>query len=200
MGAFARAGIGPTAVSPQINKDSVNGMTGAEGGDEEEIEYEESYLMEAWEHGEKAPVTPRLNSEEGKDSTASSSWEPMRGTNSEDKNAETKAKKKSDEERQEEEDKVVESKKVKIKRAPRVPSAAEVEAHMASGHVNYRDWCKHCVHGQAVSDRHSQSKEEGEFATISIDYTFFGESSKERKERKEKKGRVTRWRIKADLS
>ena len=57
------------------------------------------------------------------------------------------------------EEQVVESAKVKTKSAPRVPSAAEVEAHMASGHVNYRDWCER-VQGQAVSDRQKQSKEE----------------------------------------
>ena len=52
-------------------------------------------------------------------------------------------------------------------------------------HWPYCSWCKHCVHGQAVSDPR-QGKEEAEFPTISLDYTFFGETAKQRKERKDK--------------
>lgn len=59
----------------------------------------------------------------------------------------------------------------------------EWEEHMASGHVIYRNGCKHCVHGQAVSDPHRKSREEGDHPIISLDYTFFGETSKDRKGR-----------------
>ena len=71
--------------------------------------------------------------------------------------------------------------KVKVKAAPRKPSQSEVEEHMASGHVNYRSWCPHCVRGQAVNDPHKSAKEESEHPIISMDYTYFGESSEERK-------------------
>ena len=47
MGAFSKAGMRPTAVSPQGDKDNVNGITGEEGNEEEEIEYEESFLVNA---------------------------------------------------------------------------------------------------------------------------------------------------------
>ena len=61
MGAFSRAGIEPPAVSPHSSQDNVNGMTDETEDYGDEIRVEESFILEAWEHGNKAPVTPRLN-------------------------------------------------------------------------------------------------------------------------------------------
>lgn len=85
-----------------------------------------------------------------------------------------------------EESEVKDSAKIIIKKAPRKPSKAEMDEHMASGHVNYRNWCKHAAHCQAVNDPHRQVHKEGDFPTIVMYYTFFGESVKERRERKDK--------------
>ena len=56
-------GAQPTAVRPN-NSEMVNGMTGADEEDEEEIEYEESFLVKAWEHGDRAPATHNVCGEE----------------------------------------------------------------------------------------------------------------------------------------
>ena len=61
----------------------------------------------------------------------------------------------------------------KIARTPPTPTKAEVAAHLASGHVDYRSWCPHCVHGRGMSHQHRTNNEEGsDDIVISIDYAF----------------------------
>ena len=45
-------------------------------------------------------------------------------------------------------------------RSPSDPTAAEVEEHEATGHVQYRTWCKHCVAGRGIGQQHRTREEE----------------------------------------
>ena len=61
-------------------------------------------------------------------------------------------------------------------RAPTLPSAEEVEAHMVS-HIPYRAWCSHCVRGRGKSFARHRVNRQGdpeEVPVVSIDYGFFG--------------------------
>ena len=56
---------------------------------------------------------------------------------------------------------------------------------MRSGHVPYRSWCKHCIHGRGTDSAHSRNGgEEGDIPIVSMDYCYLYESANERKERK----------------
>ena len=48
---------------------------------------------------------------------------------------------------------------VKLK-APEEPTPAEIEEHEATGHVQYRTWCRHCVAGRAIGQPHCTQSEE----------------------------------------
>ena len=39
-------------------------------------------------------------------------------------------------------------------RAPEGPSRAEVAEHEATGHVQYRNWCRHCLAGRGLGQQH----------------------------------------------
>ena len=41
-----------------------------------------------------------------------------------------------------------------VRRTPRTPTTAEVEAHEDSGHVMYRSWCKECLEARATGGQH----------------------------------------------
>ena len=60
-------------------------------------------------------------------------------------------------------------------RAPEGPSRAEVAEHEATGHVQYRNWCRHCL-GRGLAQQHRSRPEEDkasdELATILCDYTW----------------------------
>ena len=45
-------------------------------------------------------------------------------------------------------------------RAPEDPTPAEIEEHEATGHVQYRNWCRHCIAGRAVGQPHRTRSEE----------------------------------------
>jgi len=45
-----------------------------------------------------------------------------------------------------------EARAAKVPKAPEVPSAQEIEMHKASGHIQYRSWCKHCAQGRAAAN------------------------------------------------
>ena len=62
--------------------------------------------------------------------------------------------------------------KIKIRRAPKVPSRAEREEHDA-WHLPYRSWCKHCVRGRGRNLPHETSKDkdrDADVGRISMDY------------------------------
>ena len=73
---FSGAGMNgnsPQAVRPLTGKEH-SGRTVGEDSDMEEIEFEDSFLKSAWEHGNKAPTTPRNNiGNESEDKNANSS-------------------------------------------------------------------------------------------------------------------------------
>ena len=62
-------------------------------------------------------------------------------------------------------------------RAPAAPTAAEVDEHEASGHCNYRSWCRACIAGRGRSDAHvSMEKDENALPTVAIDYAYLGDT------------------------
>ena len=66
--------------------------------------------------------------------------------------------------------------KVKAVAAPQVPNREEVELHELN-HLPFRSWCKHCVAGQGIDERHlsGSSQENKEIPTISLDYMYMCE-------------------------
>ena len=68
-------------------------------------------------------------------------------------------------------------------RSPSDPTAAEVEEHEATGHVQYRTWCKHCVAGRGNGQQHRTREEElraqDGLPVIASDYTFMSQSGAE---------------------
>ena len=61
-------------------------------------------------------------------------------------------------------------------RAPEDPTPAEIEEHGATGHVQYRNWCRRCITGRAVGQPHRTRSEEQEakslVPTVAMDYAF----------------------------
>ncbi|CAE7502814.1 RE1 [Symbiodinium sp. CCMP2456] len=84
--------------------------------------------------------------------------------------------------------------KAKTIKAPKEPTAAEVEEHSLH-HANFESWCPVCVMGQGKSKQHRRIKEEPKEHIIYSDYMFFSkegaEVSKEKGEKKKKTGLVT---------
>ena len=79
-------------------------------------------------------------------------------------------------ERSEDEDEGVEEGKVKMRmrRSPKEPTRAEVEAHRLT-HLPYRSWCRHCVRGRGITEAcRKEDYEEDEHAVpeIHMDYCF----------------------------
>ena len=68
-------------------------------------------------------------------------------------------------------------------RSPSDPTAAEVEEHEATGHVQYRTWCKHCVAGRGIGQQHRTREEElraqDGLPVIASDYTFMSQGGAE---------------------
>ena len=68
-------------------------------------------------------------------------------------------------------------------RSPSDPTTAEVEEHEATGHVQYRTWCKHCVAGRGIGQQHRTREEElraqDGLPVIASDYTFMSQSGAE---------------------
>ena len=52
----------------------------------------------------------------------------------------------------------------RIANAPKKPSQAEVDTHMAT-HLPFRSWCPHCVRGKAKGKPHARNKAEKEIPT-----------------------------------
>ena len=77
-----------------------------------------------------------------------------------------------------------EARNVRVMRAPKAPSQAEIDAHNVS-HCPFRSWCKWCVAGQPVAKGHYQShsdEEEGRVPTVSLDYMFMKDNEHEQEE------------------
>ena len=85
------------------------------------------------------------------------------------KSAEAGGASRSDEDVREEEE-IGEARKPRIARVPKTPTRADIEAHFPL-HVEYRDWCPHCVAGRGQVKPHMRNKgEERSGTTISVDY------------------------------
>ena len=65
---------------------------------------------------------------------------------------------------------------VRALRAPDDLTKDEIEEHEASGHGNYRAWCRACVAGRGRSDAH-RAQDSGDHAlqTAAIDYAYLGD-------------------------
>ena len=75
----------------------------------------------------------------------------------------------------------------KVIKAPKEPSAQEVEEHNLH-HANFESWCPVCVMGQGKSKQHRRVKEDPKEHVIYSDYMFFsGEGKEVNKEEGEKK-------------
>ena len=61
----------------------------------------------------------------------------------------------------------------RVARRPVAPTKKEVEEHYPL-HVEYRDWCEHCVAGRGMSAQHKQQIADKELLghTIDMDYAF----------------------------
>ena len=61
-------------------------------------------------------------------------------------------------------------------RAPAAPTAEEIEEHEASGHCNYRSWCRACIAGRGRSNAHvAADSDEHALPTVAIDYAYLGD-------------------------
>ncbi len=58
---------------------------------------------------------------------------------------------------------------------PGEPTASQVEAHRAEGHVPYRSWCKWCLSGRATGEQHRCRRSERRICVFSFDYVFYDE-------------------------
>ena len=70
----------------------------------------------------------------------------------------------------------------RVMRNPKMPSAREVDEHETT-HFPARDWCRACVYGRGISDRHRRQMphpmdaaipEEVMTPVLSLDFTFMG--------------------------
>ena len=52
---------------------------------------------------------------------------------------------------------VAESQVPTVKISPKSLTPQEVEAHQASGHVQYRSWCRYCVTARGIGHQHRSS-------------------------------------------
>ena len=88
---------------------------------------------------------------------------------------------------EEELEEVVEAERPVQIRAPEEPTPAEIEEHESMGHVQYRDWCRHCIAGRAVGQPHRTRSEEQRaknvLPTVSFDYAFMSRGVEEDDER-----------------
>ena len=65
------------------------------------------------------------------------------------------------------------------------PGVGEVEEHLRSGHVPYRSWCTHCIHGGGGDTAQCRGKgEESEIPVVSMNYCYLCENMEQREERK----------------
>jgi len=56
---------------------------------------------------------------------------------------------------------------------PYQPTAAQIEEHEMTGHVQYRSWCRHCVAAKGIGQQHKKVEhEESEEAEIACDYAY----------------------------
>ena len=77
----------------------------------------------------------------------------------------------------------LEARAPKLLRSPNSPTEQEIEEHEAMGHSIHRSWCGHCIRARGLTEQHvSQPEEELKekaLPTISIDYYFFGATTRE---------------------
>ena len=66
----------------------------------------------------------------------------------------------------------VEVEKLKIGVDPKLPSAAEVEEHRTAGHIDFRNWCIHCMAGRGLGAQHRSPEGTRTIAVLSMDYFF----------------------------
>ena len=62
--------------------------------------------------------------------------------------------------------------KPRVGRVPITPTKADLEEHLPL-HLEYREWCPHCVAGKSTGEQHrSRQEEEALGSTVSVDYAF----------------------------
>ena len=66
------------------------------------------------------------------------------------------------------------------------PLKVEVVEHSLT-HIPFRNWCRHCVRGRALSDHPHTAGTEGDIPVISVDYFWMSEGNvdPERQEERE---------------
>ena len=70
--------------------------------------------------------------------------------------------------------------RVKTIKVPREPFKWQREEHIAKGHVEFQDWCAHCVRGRGQNSPHKIEEDRGrEFPTVGIDYMWMGDDDEE---------------------
>ena len=77
-----------------------------------------------------------------------------------------------------EDEESTEAQQVKVKAGPRTPTAKEVAEHEASGHVQYRSWCRHCVAARGIGQYHharDQSDEANAIPVVCCDYGYMSD-------------------------
>ena len=53
---------------------------------------------------------------------------------------------------------VEESERPKLVKFPDTPTQAEVDEHESRGHVVHRDWCRHCIAGRGLGQKHDENQ------------------------------------------
>ena len=72
--------------------------------------------------------------------------------------------------------------RIRVKRAPEEPTAAEREDHAAL-HEPYRAWCRACVAGRGRADRHvTRGGEEKALPIVGVDYGYLNSRGDEDEE------------------
>ena len=59
---------------------------------------------------------------------------------------------------------------------PATPTQKEVDEHLATGHAQFRSWCKHCIAAKAHESPHYRAPAEqlpDAVPTLSIDYVLW---------------------------
>ena len=85
---------------------------------------------------------------------------------------------------------------MKPMRSPQEPTDAEIEKHVACGHLPYRSWCSHCVRGRGTGRAHYESKADIWYSTptVSTDYMYLGGEDEDSLPILAKVHHATKWR------
>ena len=78
---------------------------------------------------------------------------------------------------------VEESERPKLVKLPDTLTQPQVDGHESTGHVVYRDWCRHSVAGRSLGQRHqtraSEQREQNLVPTVAFGYAFMSRSDED---------------------